>query len=111
MPALTDSSPYLDWSDTIPLITSISDADYEALPAQMLVFLGMNSLGTLTAGNGQVTVQFTGGAGHVYALQSSSYLVHWTTFSTGSPVNGQMCVNVTVSANGAAEFYLSVLVQ
>jgi len=106
VPALTDSSPYLDWSDTIPLITSISDADYEALPAQMLVFLG-----TLTAGNGQVTVQFTGGAGHVYALQSSSDLVHWTTFSTGSPVNGQMCVNVTVSANGAAEFYRSVLVQ
>jgi len=108
-PALTVQSPFLDWSDPVPQKFATTDADYEQLPAELLAFLGSDSLGTVTASGGQVTVQFTGGAGHVYVLQSSPDLVHWTTLATNSPVNGGMSFVLPVARGGG--FYRTLLVQ
>jgi hypothetical protein len=77
----------------------------------MLAFLRSDSLGTLVAGPSQITVSFTGGSGHVYALQTSPDLVHWTTLGTSSPVNGVMNVVLPAAATGAARFFRTVLVQ
>jgi hypothetical protein len=110
-PALTVQSPFLDWSDASQQRYGISDAAYEQIPAQMLAFLGADSLGALVSATGGWTVQFTGGAGHRYALQTSADLIHWTTLSTNSPVNGRFNAVLPAPPSGPAQFYRSLLLQ
>ncbi len=106
-PALTVQSPFLSGSDTI----GISDADYEQIPDQLLALLGMNSLGAMAVSNGGIRVQFSGGDGHVYAVQTSADLIHWATLSTNTPVNNQFNILLPVVPAGAAQFYRSLLLQ
>jgi len=110
-PALTVQSPFLDWSDPVSPNRETTDADYEQLPAQMLALLGSDSLGTVTAGPDQLKVQFTGGSGHVYILQTSPDLIHWTILGTNSPVNGVMNLLLPAPAGGAARYYRTLLLQ
>jgi hypothetical protein len=110
-PALSVQSPFLDWSDAYQQDHGISDAAYEQIPSQLLALLGSDSFGTLTATPGGVGVLFTGGDGHVYALQTSADLVHWTTLGTFSPVNSQFSVVLPTPPAATAQFYRSLLVQ
>ena len=110
-PALSIESPYLDWSNPPQQQPGISDADYEALPGQLLALLGMDSLGALVVANGGLQMQFTGGDGHVYTLQSSPDLIHWTTFGTNTPVNNQINILLPTPPAGPAQFYRSMLLQ
>jgi len=110
-PQLSIQSPFLDWNDPIRQQEGITDQAYEQIPSQLLSQLGLASLGTLKASNGQWVAQFTGGAGHIYALQVSSNLLHWTNLSTNSPVNGQVSFPFRTPPIGAAQFYRSLLLQ
>jgi hypothetical protein len=56
-------------------------------------------------------MQFTGGDGHVYTLQSSPDLIHWTTFGTNTPVNNQINILLPTPPAGPAQFYRSMLLQ
>jgi len=107
-PALSIQSPFLNWSDPVQQRTGITDAAYEALPAQLLGQLGLASLGTLVFTNGQWVAQFTGQAGNQYVLQSSADLIHWTNLGTNSPVLGVMSLRVA-GPSGGALFYRSQL--
>jgi len=109
-PALSTQSPFLNWSDPGQQQYGITDAAYEALPAQLLGQLGLASLGTVVFANGQWMVQFTGQTGNQYILQRSADLVHWTSVSTNTPVLGQMYLPVAASSGGATQFYRSQLV-
>ena len=108
-PALSTQSPFLNWSDPVQQRTGITDAAYEALPAQLLGQLGLASLGTVVFANGQWVAQFTGQAGNQYCLQSSPDLIHWTNLGTNSPVLGVMCLPVAAPSGSAALFYRSQL--
>ena len=103
-PALSVQSPFLNWSDPFQQRRGITDANYEALPSQLLSQLGLASLGNLVFTNGQWLAQFTGAAGNVYCVQSSPDLLIWTTLSTNQPVNGQISF-VIPPPTGAPQFY------
>lgn len=108
-PALSTQSPFLNWSDLLQQRTGITDATYEALPAQLLGQLGLASLGTVVFTNGQWMAQFTGQAGNQYVLQRSADLIHWTSLSTNSPGPGVMSLPVAGPPGGAGLFYRSQL--
>lgn len=108
-PALSTQSPFLNWSDPVQQKTGITDAAYEALPAQLLGQFGLASLGTVVFTNGQWMAQFTGQAGNQYVLQSSMDLIHWTKLSTNSPGLGVMSLPVAGPPGGSALFYRSQL--
>lgn len=110
-PQLSMASPFLDLTDPYEQELGVSDQAYEALPSQLLSQLGLASLGALTSVNGQWVAQFTGGAGHLYALQGSCDLRHWTSLGTNSPVNGQVSFPLPAAPTGAAQFYRSLLLQ
>jgi hypothetical protein len=105
--SLSTLSPFLNESDPSQELygNTISDAMYEALPAQLLGQLGVASLGTVMFANGQWVAQFTGQTGYQYVLQSSADLIHWTNLGTNSPVLGVMSLPVA----GPGWFYRSQL--
>lgn len=106
VPQLSAQSPYLN-VDPVQIQAGLSDLAYEAIPDQLLPLLRIDSIGSMTAANGQIVIQFTGDDNHAYAVQVSTNLVNWTTVSTNCPVNGVFTFTNSVSAN--AEFYRTVL--
>jgi hypothetical protein len=108
VPQLSADSPYLNL-DAAEMDYGISDLAYEAIPDQLLALLRVDSIGSMTASNGRVVIQFTGDENHAYAVQSSPNLVNWTTLSTNCPVNGIFAFTNNVTAN--AQFYRTVLLR
>ena len=106
---LTEQSPFLDWTDSLQQQSGISDEAYEIIPSQLLSLLRADSSGSVTLSNGQAIVNFTGGDGRAYALQSSSNLVDWFNVSTNNPVNGTF--SSTNSPGGVSQFYRTLLLQ
>ena len=111
VPQLTIQSPFLNWSDPVQRQSGITDAAYEQLPSQLLSELGLASQGSLTIANGQLLVQFSGAAGHLYALQCSIDLVNWTSLTTTSPVNDQLTFSLPATTTATGQFYRTVLLQ
>ena len=107
VPQLSDASPYLN-VDLAQVQHGISDQAYEAIPSQLLPLLRTDSIGSVT-NNGQMVIQFTGDDGHVYAVQTSCDLAHWTSISTNCPINGVFTYTNTVAAN--KQFYRTVFLQ
>ena len=111
VPQLSQQSPYLNWNNSYQQLYGISDQSYEAIPSQLLPLLRADSIGTLTATNGQSQLQFSGDDGHAYAVQVSADLLNWTAIATNTPVNGTFTIPVAPPGNSAAQFYRTRLVQ
>ena len=108
-PELTVNSPWLNTINSQQLKYGITDAAYEAIPAQLLPLLRPDSFGTLTPTNGGWNLSFSGADGYDYALQTSTNLVDWSSVSTNSPVQGGFIVPVSPSAGSQNQFFRSVL--
>jgi hypothetical protein len=107
-PELTENSPWLNTGTINQLQYGITDAAYEAIPAQLLPLLRPDSIGTISPTNGGWNLQFSGSDALAYELQESRDLVNWHTISTNQPVQGYF--KVSPSQNSSARFYRSVLV-
>jgi hypothetical protein len=108
-PELTVNSPWLNTTNTSQLKYGITDAAYEAIPAQLLPLLRTDSIGTLTPTNGGWNLSFSGADGYAYVVQTSTNLVDWSSVSTNSPVQGSFIVPVSPSAGSQNQFFRSVL--
>ncbi len=110
-PELTENSPWLNTSTSNHISNQlqygITDAAYEAIPAQLLLLLRPDSIGTMSPTNGGWNLQFSGSDGYVYALQTSTNLANWDMVSTNYPVQGRFYVSPL--QNSSARFYRSVL--
>jgi hypothetical protein len=104
---LTVYSPWLNNGNAIQLDYGITDAAYEAIPAQLLPLLRPDSIGTMSLTNGGWNLQFSGSDAFTYELQESTDLVNWHPVSTNQPVQG--CFNVSPPPNSSARFYRSRL--
>jgi hypothetical protein len=107
VPQVSAESPYLNWNDPAQDEYGISDLAYEIIPDQLLPLLRIDSIGSMSAPNGQIVIQFTGDDDHAYAVQVSPNLVNWTTISTNCPSNGIFTFTNNVTAN--EQFYRTVL--
>jgi hypothetical protein len=108
-PELTENSPWLDTTNANQIKYGISDAVYEAIPAQLLLLLRPDSIGALSLTNGVVNLQFSGSDAFSYELQESTDLVNWIPISTNSPVQGSFNVSLPSAPNSPETFYRSVL--
>ena len=112
-PALTVNSPFLNLVDRLNLGVQtkygITDAAYEAIPAQLLPLLRPDSFGTFMPTNGGWNLQFSGSDGYAYELQTSTNLAAWEIVSTNYPVQGAFTVPGPSVPNSPARFYRSVL--
>ena len=107
---LTEQSLWLDVNDANEQTYGISDEAYEAVPSQLLPLLRTDSFGAVVQTNGTWNIQFSGSDSYVYALQTSTDLVHWSFVSTNCPVQGTFAVPVASPADTQnAHFYRSVL--
>ena len=106
------NSPWLNTSYDplgVRLKYGITDAAYEAIPAQLLPLLRPDSSGVLTPTNGGWAVWFSGADGYAYALQTSTNLVNWEVVSTNHPVQGSFMVPIPATSTSPKRFYRSVL--
>ena len=108
-PELTENSPWLNTTNANQIKYGISDAVYEAIPAQLLLLLRPDSIGALSLTNGVVNLQFSGSDAFSYVLQESTDLVNWIPISTNSPVQGSFNVSLPSAPNSPETFYRSVL--
>jgi len=106
VPELSVNSPWLSHVDNQD---DISDAVYEAIPAQLLPLLRPDSFGALLPTNGGWNLSFSGADGYSYVLQSSTNLTNWSSISTNSPVQGMFTVPISPGFNKQNYFYRSVL--
>ncbi len=111
IPQLTVNSPFLNWNDSVQQQRGISDEAYEIIPSQLLPLLRADSIGSASAANGQVVVQFTGYDGHSYAIEVSSNLMDWTSVGTNCPVGGVFFFTNAPALNANQQFYRSVLLN
>jgi hypothetical protein len=109
--ALAQQSPFLNTTASAQVDYGISDEACEKIASQLLPRLRADSIGSVTLANGQLTVSFTGYAGHTYELQTSTDLVHWNNLGTTQPVNGVFGLTAPVAVAGAPQFYRTLLLQ
>jgi hypothetical protein len=100
-------APWLNRSSELQLKLGLTDAAYEALPAQLLSRIRSDSIGRVQLGD-DLWIQFTGWDGYGYAIERSSNLKDWTAVSTNCPLEGiiELVIPTATSANC---FYRSVL--
>jgi hypothetical protein len=108
-PELTENSPWLNTMNVNQMEFGISDAVYEAIPAQLLLLLRPDSIGALSLTNGVVNLQFSGSDAFSYELQESTDLLDWIPINTNSPVQGSFNVSLPSALNSPETFYRSVL--
>lgn len=109
IPTLTENSPWLNLSNTNLQYYGITDAAYEAVPAQLLLLLRPDSIGTVASTAGGWNLQFSGSDAFSYALQTSTDMVSWTTVSTNQPVGGYFTIPLPAQPILQKQFYRSVL--
>src|SRR5581483_314661 len=107
VPELTMNSPWLNPA----LLNTISDAAYEAIPAQMIGALRLDSIGVTVPSASQPQFQFTGYDGHTYSVGSSPDLVHWTVVGSFTPTNGVFTFTDPLGSGASQRYYRSILVQ
>ncbi len=108
-PELSTNSPWLNLDDADTDISAITDAAYEAIPAQLLARLRPDSVASVRQAAGCAQIQFSGLDGLAYAVQTSSNLADWTTISTNSPINGSFTFSDTLTPGIPARYYRSCL--
>jgi hypothetical protein len=108
-PDLTVDSPWLNSANIYQLAYGITDAKYEAIPAQLLLLLRPDSIGALYPTNGGLNLQFSGSDALSYVVQQSPDLVNWTAISTNNPVQGVFNVTIPSIPASSQQFYRSVL--
>jgi hypothetical protein len=108
---LTENSPWLNTNSPSRIFNQlqygITDAAYEAIPAQLLLLLRPDSIGAMLPTNGGWSLQFSGSDGYAYALQTSTNLVNWNTVNTNYPVQGRFCASPL--QNPSARYYRTLL--
>jgi hypothetical protein len=108
---LTENSPWLNTNSSSRILNQlqygITDAAYEAIPAQLLLLLRPDSIGAISPTNGGWSLQFSGSDSYAYALQTSTNLVNWDTVSTNYPVQGRFYASPL--QNSSARFYRTAL--
>ena len=87
----------------------MTDAAYEAIPAQLLPLLRPDSVGSATLAGGTLQIQFTGADGYAYTVQTSSNLLNWTSVATNYPTNGYFAFPGTPSPGSPRRYYRSAL--
>ncbi len=105
VPQLSTASPFLNLSST----TTLTDAAYESLPAQLLPLLRPDPLGSIINAGGMTQWQFTGFDGYAYEVQASTNLQDWTTVATESPTNGSFVFSDAAAGNFTRRYYRTVL--
>jgi hypothetical protein len=108
-PELTVNSPWLNTGSANQVKYGLTDAAYEAIPAQLLPLLRSDSIGTMASTNGGWKIQFSGSDGYAYVLQTSTNLMNWDIVNTNYPVHGSFGALIPARANSPAHFYRSVL--
>lgn len=106
-PELSLASPYLNRSSESLLTRSITDEAYEKIPAQLLLRLRGDSIGSFEPGPPAI-LRFTGFDDNAYAVQVSSNLLNWISVSTNYPTNGIFEWRAPPTTT-AREFYRSAL--
>jgi hypothetical protein len=109
VPELTEQSPFLNWTNTNQQDYGITDAAYEAIPAQLLPLLRQDSVGAIVQTNGGRSLQFSGSDAFTYEVQESTDLVNWHTVSTNNPVQGSFSIPIPPASDSEELFYRSVL--
>jgi hypothetical protein len=109
VPELTENSPWLNIGNTNQIQYDITDAEYEAIPDQLLPLLRPDSFGILLSSNGGWSLQFSGSDSYAYLLQTSTNLVSWNVVSTNYPVQGSFKVPIPSASNSGEQFYRTVL--
>lgn len=119
-PELSVASPFLNQGSltnvyirpavyTYQQTYGLSDAAYEAIPAQLLPRLRPDSVASIVLGASPMQVQFSGADGYAYAVEVSSNLVDWTSITTNHPSNGVFTFQESAPPTGARRFYRSAL--
>lgn len=108
-PQISIASPWLNTSDASRLDYDISDDAYEAIPAQLLPRLRPDSLGSFAPTGGGGNIQFSGGDGFDYVVQSSTNMVNWQNVVTNQPTHGVLSIPVAPGTGQAQQFYRSIL--
>jgi hypothetical protein len=107
-PALTQNSPWLNYTNSNQVEYGITDSAYEAMAIQLLLQLRPDSVGALSLTNGLVNLQFSGSDAYCYELQESTNLVNWISITTTHPVQGRF--NLAIPEPTACKmYYRSVL--
>jgi hypothetical protein len=99
VPALSVASPFLTFPDS----NELTDAAYEALPAQLLPLLRTDSVGTVVSTTGPLQIQFTGYDGFAYIVEASPDLMNWTPIGTNYTTNGSF--TFTDASSASQRFY------
>jgi hypothetical protein len=108
-PELSTASPWLDLSNAGQVAWGMTDAAYEAIPAQLLPLLRLDSVGSATLAGGALQIQFSGADGYACTVQTSSNLLNWTPVATNYPTNGSFTFPDTSSPGSPRRYYRSVL--
>ena len=103
-PELGVASPWLSQKTNL-----LTDAAYEALPAQLLSRLRPDSFGSVARSGEAARVGFTGADAYGYTVQVSSNLVDWMTISTNFPINGSFQLIEALPPGSPKDFYRTVL--
>jgi hypothetical protein len=106
-PELSVASPWLNTNSVSQ--SGITDEAYEAIPAQLLLLLRPDSVGSASWGDGTLRIQFTGSDGYAYAVQTSSNLLDWLAVRTNYPTNGSFDFPELPPPGSPSRFYRSVL--
>jgi hypothetical protein len=110
---LSTASPWLNFNGVVydddRINFDISDAAYEAIPAQLLPRLRPDSFGMIIFTNGDWRAQFTGADGFEYALQTSTNLTDWLTISTNQATQGIFISPAVPTGDEAKKFFRSRL--
>ena len=111
-PQFSVTAPWLNRSSANQLQRGISDAAYEALPAQLLSRVKPESIGIIRKTSAGGFVIFTGYTGYTYMVEGSTDLTNWTPMSTNVPVPifFNFTVNLPTVSQPPLRFYRSVVV-
>ncbi len=79
-PELSSASPWLNLTDEQAAF-GLTDEAYEKLPGQLLARVRPDPVGRIIAANHTLELTFSAFDGFAFRVESSTNLIHWTTFS------------------------------
>jgi hypothetical protein len=107
-PGLSVASPWLNIDDpTNPV--SVSDADYELVPSQLLALLRNDSIGSAAMSNGVPQILFTGTDGYAYEVEASTNFQNWCPLAEEFTTNGVFSFTDPAAAGFPRRYYRTSL--
>jgi hypothetical protein len=108
VPELSVNSPWLDVGDpTNPV--SVSDAEYELIPSQLLALLRADSIGSVMTSNGVPQILFTGTDGYAYEVEASTNFQNWCPVAEEFTTNGVFSFTDPAAAIFTKKYYRTSL--